>query len=317
MQTNRTYPARFRCEYRQVQALVSCFDKWLATRRKAAHLRQHQTNAADLSRHLRSCGSGPVGVALAATITTEAQYRRQMSAAAMSAANSIVETLTEFHVSDSDEGDVMRKLSFFAFAPRLELGNYLDEILNRLRTQTLRMNYLVAESEPVTYLDQLFEEMEGERKPRLFRLIANQSMAFRDYRPGPGVSITGSIPSALINELRNAQQAGIRKLREWASGLSGTERQTADMMISIVEGISDVFITFLLFITAIQFGAISELFGMVEGLVRLALGIMETVLLFFYGFIDGGRRFDERMNQTIEMLTQLPSAIKLSRRPMD
>jgi hypothetical protein len=107
---------------------------------------------------------------------------------------------------------------------------------------------------------------------------------------------------AMIDAMRSAQRAGIARLRDMASRLTGTSRTIAEGIITALEGISEILIRLVLAIVGVLVGFGSGIVSAVVGLIRLLIGIIKGILLFLYGFIDGGERFNEWAEEVKEAL---------------
>lgn len=119
-----------------------------------------------------------------------------------------------------------------------------------------------------------------------------------------------AIFEGIISGLRSLQRQGIARLRAQANELPEPARSRALAEVRNVEAISEIFIRLMLTVVGIVAGAIDALINMVVGLFRLLVGIMEGILLFFYGFIDEGERFNQWADEVDEALSRLPAALR-------
>lgn len=231
---------------------------------------------------------------------------QSMASHARQDALSIIDVLTEFHISDKQESEVIKTLQDWGRISTQD-ENYLDIILTILQGRSLTMKYLgLFESAPSTYLDQLFEEMEDERSLDLRELIQTHSTKFASYRNRKGVSVFGSVTSAVVNEARSFQEFLISKMRNMISELAGQERSIAEAVLDLIEGISDVLIGTLFFLTGVVSGVFSEIWSMIEGFAQLILGILKALWLLVSNF----EKFKENGAALLDALWNLPRAIK-------
>ena len=240
------------------------------------------------------------------SIAQDSGSGQSMASRARQDALSIIDVLTEFHISDKQESEVIKKLQYWGkTSTRNE--NYLDIILTILQGRSLTMKYLgLFESAPSTYLDQLFEEMEDQRSLDLRELIQTHSVQFASYRNRKGVSVFGSVTSAVVNEVRSFQEFLISKMRNMISELAGQERSIAEAVLDLIEGISDVLIGTLFFLTGVVSGVFSEIWSMIEGFAQLIIGILKALWLLVSNF----EKFKENGAALLEALWNLPAAIK-------
>ncbi|MBL4705197.1 MAG: DUF4157 domain-containing protein [Flavobacteriales bacterium] len=128
------------------------------------------------------------------------KYENFMKESALSDAAYIKSKLLENWVDDSDEGYVISTLRTWGGLPSPKGTNYLDLILDYLKSKSLYMDYFISESTSVTFLDQLYEEMEGGNKKRLYSIIDGYSSKYSGYRGRNGVSAFGSFGNSMIDQ---------------------------------------------------------------------------------------------------------------------
>jgi hypothetical protein len=115
--------------------------------------------------------------------------------------------------------------------------------------------------------------------------------------------------TSLINGLRSLKSASITRLRAWAAEQSGENRAIANGIVSAIDGVAEILLRLTLAVSGMLVGFGAGIVQAVIGLIHLAVGIMEGLLLFLYGFIDGGRRFDRWANQVLDAISALPEAL--------
>lgn len=130
-------------------------------------------------------------------------------------ANWITDKLLELWISDGDEWEIIRTIRKWATTPKIEGGNYLDDLLDAIKGFRYRFSYGVSESAWGNMLDKLFAEMEGDRKTVLTTLIDNFSTRYKGYRGRGGISRWSGMQTAVMpSEVR----ARLSKLNQKLAG---------------------------------------------------------------------------------------------------
>jgi hypothetical protein len=115
----------------------------------------------------------------------------------------------------------------------------------------------------------------------------------------------------MIDGLRSLQREGIERLREWSATLSPRQQTLANGIITAVEGISGILIQLIFAVVGLVVGFVAGIVQMIVGLFELAIGILRGILLFLYGFIDGGAAFDEWAHGIIEAISNIPDGLRM------
>lgn len=113
-------------------------------------------------------------------------------------ANWITDKLLEIHVSDAEEQAIIDRLHRWAVTPKIEGGNYLDNLLDAIRSFSYRFSYVISESARGNMIDKLFAEIEGERQTQLIHLVDTYSVRYRGYRGRGGMSRWSGIQTAVM-----------------------------------------------------------------------------------------------------------------------
>jgi hypothetical protein len=113
----------------------------------------------------------------------------------------------------------------------------------------------------------------------------------------------------IIAQLRSAKDEAVGALRTWAATYTGARRTVANGLVSVVDGVAEILLRLCLAVTGLVSGFLSGIVDTVIGLIRLAIGVVQGLVLFLYGFIDGGERFDAWASDVLEMLASLPDAL--------
>jgi Domain of unknown function (DUF4157)/Predicted lipoprotein of unknown function (DUF2380) len=123
-------------------------------------------------------------------------------------------------------------------------------------------------------------------------------------------SIRNSAYEGLIDTLRSLQSSGDQQLRELATAtLSGTQLTIANGLIDAFSVVTDIFVSLILAIVGLVVGFVAGIIQMIIGLIQLLIGIIQGILLFLYGFIDGGERFDRWANDVLDAIQAIPTAL--------
>ncbi len=110
----------------------------------------------------------------------------------------ITDKLLEVWVSDDDELAILNRIHKWATTPKMDGGNYLDELLDAIKGYSYRFSYLVTESASGNMLDKLFAEMEDERYTKLTSIIDSFSVRYRGYRGRGGISRWSGLETAVM-----------------------------------------------------------------------------------------------------------------------
>ena len=116
----------------------------------------------------------------------------------------ITDKLLEVWVDDDDEWAIVRRIRRWAYTPKIEGGNYLDEILDAIRRYSYSFDYLVSESASGNMLDKLFSELEDERYSAFTALVDTFSVRYSGYRGRGGIGRWSGIQTAVMpSEVRD------------------------------------------------------------------------------------------------------------------
>ncbi len=125
-------------------------------------------------------------------------YDYVMSTLVKRNADWITDKLLELWISDGDEWEIIRTIRKWATTPKIEGGNYLDDLLDAIKKFRYRFSYGVSESAWGNMLDKLFAEMEGDRYTALTSLINNFSVRYKGYRGRGGISRWSGMQTAVM-----------------------------------------------------------------------------------------------------------------------
>ncbi|MGW2724048.1 eCIS core domain-containing protein [Streptomyces sp. NPDC001492] len=115
----------------------------------------------------------------------------------------------------------------------------------------------------------------------------------------------------LIERLRALHRAGIARLMSYGDRLTGTQRTlwqgivgAVDMTMTILEGLVYA-------VVGIVAGFVTGILQMLVGLLRMLVGVCEGILRFLYGFIDGGKAYDEWVTGVARTISLIPQGLRM------
>jgi hypothetical protein len=136
-----------------------------------------------------------------------------MAKAARKDADWITDKILEVWVDDEDERNVLDVLWKYARFPNPRGGNYLDVILDAIKSYAYWFDYLVGESIKGNCIDKLFAEMEDDHQDELRRLVDNFSLRYAGYRGRGDITRTsGAVTAFLPSEVKTRLSALSQKL---------------------------------------------------------------------------------------------------------
>lgn len=110
----------------------------------------------------------------------------------------ITDWILELHVDDEEEETIVRTIRRWALTPKLDGGNYLDDLLDAIRGYRYQFDYGVSESAWGNMLDKLYSELEDERYTEFLFLVDTYSERYRGYRGRGGFGRWGGIQTAVM-----------------------------------------------------------------------------------------------------------------------
>ncbi|MCP3143635.1 eCIS core domain-containing protein [Pyxidicoccus xibeiensis] len=126
----------------------------------------------------------------------------------------------------------------------------------------------------------------------------------------PYQSLKESAYGGLIDAVRKAQRAVFSELRAAIAPLPAGRRETLSTIITIFEETVNVLMAAVYAIIGILVGAGEAIVDLIKGVVSLLYAVMDLLVRFVYGFIDGGAAFDESMGQVLAALKGMPAGLK-------
>lgn len=139
---------------------------------------------------------------------TDAALDEIMAKAASKDADWVTDKVLEVWVDDDDERSVLNVLWKYARTLNRRGDNYLDVVLDAIRSYSVWFDYGVGESIKGNGLDKLFAEMEGDHADELRRLVDNYSRRYAGYRGRGNITrIAGAVTAFLPGELKTRLSA--------------------------------------------------------------------------------------------------------------
>lgn len=115
----------------------------------------------------------------------------------------------------------------------------------------------------------------------------------------------------IITELRELQSIEIGRLRRRAIGIEDeAQRERALLDVRVLEAISEIVLRLILAVVGMVSGFVEGVISLVVGLFNLLVGIMKGILLFLYGFYDGGERFNRWGREVGQALDNIPNGLR-------
>ncbi|MCG2622417.1 DUF4157 domain-containing protein [Arthrobacter sp. I2-34] len=113
----------------------------------------------------------------------------------------------------------------------------------------------------------------------------------------------------MIAAIRDLHRSGIGRLRKYGDTLTVTQRSQFEVLVTAVDVIFTILEGLVYAVVGITAGFITGILQMVVGLVQIVLGAAEGILKFLWGFVDGGKAFDEWATRVVRTIAAIPAAL--------
>lgn len=113
----------------------------------------------------------------------------------------------------------------------------------------------------------------------------------------------------MIAAIRDLHRSGIGRLRKYGDTLTVTQRAQFEVLVTAVDVIFTILEGLVYAVVGITAGFITGILQMVVGLVQIVLGVAEGILKFLWGFVDGGKAFDEWATRVVRTIAAIPAAL--------
>ncbi|WP_406335901.1 DUF4157 domain-containing protein [Streptomyces sp. NBC_00203] len=115
----------------------------------------------------------------------------------------------------------------------------------------------------------------------------------------------------LIDHLRALHRSGIARLTSYGAHLTGAQRVLWDVLVMDVDASLTILEGLVYAVVGIVAGFVTGILQMLVGLLRMLVGVVEAILLFLYGFIDGGKAFDEWASGVARTISLIPKGLRM------